>query len=191
MPFSESRTLRTCLRESSVSFEIRFKTSDLVGAPLLFAIPTLLLRIADGERATLQPRRILGAENSTGVRVRLATIKAIPKPFRKSWDFIPGGSLGFSYLRQEKHSATRESGSGAKPYRPATTWWNGTRVVAGGQSSLEFPRIHLPQPLPKIRVAAGSRWCWRRVALQTYTRRIRSVCNSRIAYGGKSETLRC
>jgi hypothetical protein len=38
MPFSDSNTAETCLRDSSVSSQIWAKTSDFVGAPAFFAI---------------------------------------------------------------------------------------------------------------------------------------------------------
>src|SRR6201996_1848657 len=60
---SESNTAPTCFLESSVSFEIVARISDLVGAAFFFAIFNLLLMLC--ESGLDCPQIQLGAENNT------------------------------------------------------------------------------------------------------------------------------
>src|SRR5208282_5958494 len=61
-PESESNTAPTCFLESSVSFEMVARISDLVGAAFFFAILNLLLVYANaGDHS---PQIQLGAENN-------------------------------------------------------------------------------------------------------------------------------
>src|SRR5271170_2869571 len=61
-PPSESNTAPTCFLESSVSFEMVARISDLVGAAFFFAILNLLLVYANaGDHS---PQIQLGAENN-------------------------------------------------------------------------------------------------------------------------------
>src|SRR5271156_1508833 len=61
-PPSESNTAPTCFFESSVSFEMVARISDLVGAAFFFAILNLLLCLRT--RVTNAPQFQLGAENN-------------------------------------------------------------------------------------------------------------------------------
>src|SRR6202051_2664741 len=59
---SESNTAPTCFVESSVSFEMLARISDLVGAAFFFAILNLLLMVASA--GVKCPQNQLGAENN-------------------------------------------------------------------------------------------------------------------------------
>src|ERR1700722_15794544 len=92
-PESESNTAPTCFLESSVSFEMVARISDLVGAAFFFAIFNLLLMFA---RAGCNSRKFqLGAENNIEKSRCLAQLRK--KIF--IFDAIRPGFSGFRALK--------------------------------------------------------------------------------------------
>src|SRR5271170_3873698 len=91
-PPSESNTAPTCFFESSVSFEMVARISDLVGAAFFFAILNLLLRFANADNKC--PQIQLGAENNIEKSRCLAQM-------RKNICLHRARGSGFSGLRRQ------------------------------------------------------------------------------------------